>query len=477
MEYSLERQPSTIPAGQPEPEQNRQAESSSEESLTDSEAEYALFGEGGDSVGNSVAPPAVETHLQPEVEKPRIGRTIEQVADSPTQVEGFGQELYADARVVQDLQNKVRVTHEQQNKVRAAHEQLTSPPDSEEWAQLGVAVQNFVPGTLIQLDTALGKFVPATFGNMAAKMDGVETTYPPEIEKIRQDMLTSGAASWQISSFLHQAGGEQRTQQAIGELSGKVEQVSTTVGILSSDVKNLKLGHKVLEERVEGIIAGTISIAGTGASSTGSEAGTGGTRGNQGGGGQSVEDEQQDRSKLVLMFCKYQEKDAKGIDSKALDLCRTGLQAKFKNEVWKGIFEESLWEPGGLRMFSATVRVPQDLINQSQLIKDAFQQTLEMTDGWHQTAVMYPKTRGQRKRGAVIAIACQYAQEKWADGVREKVSVKYNPTRIVVQTGTGDLVVINVNREFSRAKVTFEAADALRKEPGDLQTELDTWLE
>ena len=128
-------------------------------------------------------------------------------------------------------------------------------------------------------------------------------------------------------------------------------------------------------------------------------------------------------------------------------------------------------------MFSATVRVPMGLQNQVQLIKDAFQQSLRMADGWQNTSVMFPKTKGQRKRGAMVAICCQFAQEKFGGGVKENVVMKYNPTRVMIVRGTGDMAAININRDSTRAKVTYEAADSVKKQPHVLQTELVTRLE
>ena len=128
-------------------------------------------------------------------------------------------------------------------------------------------------------------------------------------------------------------------------------------------------------------------------------------------------------------------------------------------------------------MFSATVKVPADLQNQVQLIKDAIQQTLKATDGWQNTSVMFPKTRGQKKRGAIVAISCKFCEEKFAGGAADNVSLKYNPTRVVIKTNNGDMAAININREGTRAKVTYEAAASVQKQPSDLQAELDTWLE
>ena len=57
------------------------------------------------------------------------------------------------------------------------------------------------------------------------------------------------------------------------------------------------------------------------------------------------------------------------------------------------------------------------------------------------------------------------------------VEMRYNPNRVAVKFGQNSTGVIRLNRLFTAATVTMEAATAVAKGVEILQTQLDNWLE
>ena len=185
---------------------------------------------------------------------------------------------------------------------------------------------------------------------------------------------------------------------------------------------------------------------------------------------------------MVFTFCGFKEKAEKGLSLAGLENFKIGLRDhQFCQEAdFKRLLEDGNWTPGGRQTFPAQLKTPADLAPLALVFKDTFAEIIDSKAEWEKYRADFPRTQSQKDRSKVVGICCGFVKEMFADvtGADQMVvEIKYNPNRVVVKFGPNPTEAIRVNRDFTVAKITMEAATAVNKGVVVLQDQLDSWLE